>query len=185
MSRGRWIVLAGRHAHACVGMSEDCADAIHAHGKRGHGTRRTGRAIVLALGIALLVGCSRYEPAPQPAVKDVPPPASPPVAPKAPEPVLKKAEKGVGAKGRGYGEGVVATPVATYFAVRERIAFDIQIPHAMNLFKAAEGRAPKTHEEFMEKIVKENQINLPKLPEGDRYIYDPKQEQLMVEQAAP
>jgi hypothetical protein len=98
--------------------------------------------------------------------------------------MLKKAEVGVGEKGRGYGAGPIATPVATYFITRERIAFDIQVPHAMQLFKAMEGRMPKSHEEFMEKIIKANQIQLPKLPEGHRYVYDPKQEQLMVEQPA-
>jgi hypothetical protein len=88
---------------------------------------------------------------------------------------------GVGQKGRDYGTGPIATPVAALFAARERIVFDIQIPHAMNVFKAVEGRTPKSHEEFMEKIVKANQIKLPKLPDGHRYVYDPRQEQLMVE----
>jgi hypothetical protein len=104
-------------------------------------------------------------------------------APAPPAPVLKKAEVGVGEKGHGYGAGPVATPASTYFMAKERIAFDIQIPHAMNLFKAMEGHMPKSHEEFMEKIIKANQIQLPKLPEGERYVYDPKQEQLMVEPA--
>jgi hypothetical protein len=168
----------GCHAHACVGMSCVRQLSQHAHGKRGHGTR----AMSLMLGAALLLGCSRSEPAaqpaaaPQPAVNVPPPPPPPPP---------KKAEMGVGKKGRGYGRGVVATPIASLFAVRERLAFDIQIPEAMKLFKANEDRAPKSHEEFMERIVKENHITLPLLPEGDRYQYDPKTEQLMVEQPAP
>ena len=37
----------------------------------------------------------------------------------------------------------------------------------------------------MEKIIKANQIKLPDLPEGDRYQYDPKTEQLMVESPKP
>jgi hypothetical protein len=113
-----------------------------------------------------------------------PPPLLPPFPPPShsnPQTVVQKAEMGVGQKGRDYGTGPVAKPAAAYFAARERIAFDIQIPHAMNLFKSVEGRTPKSHEEFMEKIVRANQIQLPKLPEGHRYVYDPKQEQLMVE----
>ena len=97
----------------------------------------------------------------------------------------KKAEVGVGKKGRSYGKGVIVTPVATLFAVRERLVFEVQIPEAMKLFKATEDRAPKSHEEFMEKIIKANNIHLPELPEGDRYRYDPKTEQLMVESPAP
>lgn len=98
--------------------------------------------------------------------------------------VQEKAGVGVGAKGRGYGQGVIATPAASLFAAQERIVFEMKIPHTMNLFKAQEGRAPKTHEEFMDRIIKENQIQLPELPEGHRYVYDPKTEQLMVEKPA-
>jgi hypothetical protein len=111
------------------------------------------------------------------------PPATPPAAatPQAPPATQKKAGVGSGKKGRGYGKGVVATPAATIWATRERLVFEVQIPQAMSLFKATEGRGPKDHDEFMEKIVKANQIHLPELPEGDRYRYDPKTEQLMVE----
>ena len=35
------------------------------------------------------------------------------------------------------------------------------------------------------KIIKANNIHLPELPDGDRYMYDPKTEQLMVESPAP
>ena len=115
----------------------------------------------LVLLAALLAGCSKTEPAqpaavPQPVVNVPPPPAPPPppaapvvaqqlppAGPIAPQGVLRKAEKGVGAKGRGYGQGIIATPIASYFAMRERIAFDIQIPEAMKLFKAIEGRAAR------------------------------------------
>ncbi len=145
--------------------------------------------MLLILGLAFSAGCGKSEPTPPaappatsaPAEADTPPPPPPTVPAKSPpEMVQKKAEAGVGDKGRGYGAGPIATPISTYFRVRERIAFDIQIPHSMNLYKASEGRAPKTHEEFMEKIIKANQIHLPTLPEGQHYMYDPKQEQLMV-----
>ena len=98
--------------------------------------------------------------------------------------VREKAQQGVGAKGRGYGEGFVSTPIATLFAVKEQIAFNIQIPHDMALFKAAEGHALKTHEEFMQRIIKDGMIKLPELPPGHRYRYDPQTEQLMVERPA-
>ena len=114
------------------------------------------------------------------------PPAAPPAAtPPTPATTQKKAEVGVGKKGRGYGKGVIVTPIASLFAVRERMVFDVTIPEAMKLFKAMEDRGPKSHEEFMEKIIKANNIHLPELPEGDRYKYDPKTEQLMVESPAP
>jgi hypothetical protein len=120
---------------------------------------------------------------PKPPVAQPSPPTTPPAAatPPTPPTTQKKAGVGVGKKGRGYGKGVIATPAATIWATRERLVFEVQIPQAMSLFKATEGRGPKDHDEFMEKIIKTNQIHLPELPAGDRYRYDPKAEQLMVE----
>ena len=94
-----------------------------------------------------------------------------------------KAEKGVGIKGRSLDqyEGVLVTPAKAYFAARERLIFEVSVPHALNLYKASEGQAPKTHDEFMEKIVQANQIKLPPLPPGHKYVYDAMTEQLMVE----
>jgi hypothetical protein len=149
------------------------------------------RLILLTLGIALLIGCQRSEPVqsttptPPPATAAAPPPPPPPAAPKTPETTQQKAAVGVGVKGRGYGEGVVATPIASLFAVRERLVFEVSIPEAMKLFKATEDRLPKSHEEFMERIIKENHIVLPLLPEGSRYRYDPKSGELMVESPLP
>ena len=66
---------------------------------------------------------------------------------------------------------VRAAPVSAFFKAKERIAFDIAVPQAVNLFQASEGRFPKSHEEFMEKIIKANRIELPKLPEGMTYRF--------------
>lgn len=73
------------------------------------------------------------------------------------------------------------TPAKTLFSAREQIVFNIAIPQALNLYKASNGEAPRTHDEFMTKIVQEQQITLPQLPAGHRYVYDPQTEQLMVE----
>ncbi len=117
------------------------------------------------------------------------PTASNPPAPTAPTESVK-AQVGVGAKGRsldhetGVGK-MVSAPVSALFAVKERVAFDIQIPQALGLFCATEGRFPKSHEEFMEKIIKANMIELPVLPDGHKYVYDPMLKTLMVEKPAP
>jgi hypothetical protein len=49
------------------------------------------------------------------------------------------------------------------------------------LYKALEGAAPKSHDEFMEQVIQANQIKLPVLPPGARYVYKPETEELMVE----
>ena len=52
----------------------------------------------------------------------------------------------------------------------------------MRIYKALHDRhGPKTHEEFMKDIIQENQIVLPAVRPGDRYLYDPAREELMVE----
>ena len=53
----------------------------------------------------------------------------------------------------------------------------------MILYKALYDHYPKTQDEFMEKIIKENGIQLPELAPGERYVYDPKEGQLLVEHA--
>lgn len=87
--------------------------------------------------------------------------------------IRQKADVGVSPKGQGYGGGLITEPISVYFKAPQMVAFRIQIPHAMNLYRAQYGHFPKTHEEFMEKIIKENGIQLPNLPPGARYVYDP------------
>jgi hypothetical protein len=101
--------------------------------------------------------------------------------------VLEKAGKGSGKQGRSLDqhEGIVVTPVKTYFAAKEKIKFEIEIPYAVKLYEAEKGSDIKTHDEFMEKIIKANMIQLPELPEGHKYVYDPTQKALMVEKPAP
>jgi hypothetical protein len=92
------------------------------------------------------------------------------------------AQAGVGAKGRSLDneKGVLVTPAKTLFAARERVVFEIQIPQALQLFKATNGQPPASHDEFMQRVIGENAIQLPMLPAGQRYQYDPATEQLMV-----
>jgi hypothetical protein len=57
------------------------------------------------------------------------------------------------------------------------------IEHALNLFNATEGRYPKDHDEFMQRIIKENNIRLPVLPHKAKYEYDVENHQLVVVKA--
>jgi len=97
-----------------------------------------------------------------------------------------KAERGVGVKGRSLDEhqGMLVTPAKAYFSVRERAVFDIQVPEALKLFKATHGNGPRSHDEFMAQIIEANQIQLPELAAGQRYVYDPEKEELQVERPA-
>ncbi len=98
----------------------------------------------------------------------------------------RPAEVGVGIKGQslknetGIGKAI-AQPAVILFQTKEKIAFEVLIPHALELFKGSEGHYPESHEEFMDKIIKFNQIKLPKLPDGQEYRYRPEVGQLWVQ----
>ena len=96
------------------------------------------------------------------------------------------ARRGVGKRGRGYGGGIISEPARLYWGLRERVVFEMNIPKALKEYKALDpdGVGPQSHEEFMELIIGDSGIDLPELPEGDRYVYDPEQEQLMVERTS-
>ena len=120
-----------------------------------------------------------------PAPKATAPPSQPAPAPK-PKGDRVKADVGVGKKGRSLDEfqgiqGAIAEPARAFFRVTERVIFQVQIPQALNLYKASHGSAPKSHEEFMTQIIQANNIQLPELPPGHRYVYDPEKAELMVE----
>ncbi|WP_254511892.1 hypothetical protein [Anatilimnocola floriformis] len=107
-------------------------------------------------------------------------PASPPEPPATPTETVK-AQAGVAAAGRTLDqhEGMLVTPAKAYFAVREKVVFQIQIPQAIQLYKA-ENTLPQTFEEFKQNILDPNKIKLPPLPPGHTYEWNAEEEQLMV-----
>ena len=95
-----------------------------------------------------------------------------------PQPRLEEAQAGASGKGN-YGAGILTTPLSVYFRAQERVIFD-QVTYFLKLFKASNGRAPKSHEEFMNDVIKANMVKLPTLRPGDEYFYDPQKEELFV-----
>ena len=75
-----------------------------------------------------------------------------------------------------------------YGSAIEMISKD-KITQAVEMFRATTGRYPKSHEEFMTKVVKEYQIQLPVLPGERKYQYDVENHELKIvipqKQAAP
>ncbi len=140
---------------------------------------RCVRSCIALVACGCLVGCEPAAPTQSAA------PTAPPAAAES-----MKAQVGVGAQGRsldgeqGVGK-MIAGPAIALFAAKERIAFEIQIPHALNLFNATEGRMPKSHQEFMDKVIKANQINLPKLPPDKVYRFNTELNELWVDPVAP
>ena len=56
----------------------------------------------------------------------------------------------------------------------------LNMQHAIDLFKAENDRYPKDYNEFMEVIIKANNIALPKLPYYQEYAYDEKEHKLII-----
>jgi hypothetical protein len=69
--------------------------------------------------------------------------------------------------------------LSAYGPMLEKISTSY-IEAALNLFKANEDRYPNDYDEFMEKIIKDNRIQLPVLPGGKRYQYDVENHKLVV-----
>ena len=160
------------------------------------------RLIVLVCLLGL-TGCDEPSassgPAPGPSNVSAPPPPPPgatdpdganvvqaeePAPPEEPAVEREVARVGVGKKGRNYGGGVITEPIRQYFRASQRINL-LNMQHAMRLYKAEHGKLPATHEDFMTKIIEANSIELPELPDGERYVYDPEKGELMVERPKP
>ncbi len=158
---------------------------------------RLSIALTSCLSLFLLAGCDE-PPAPASSVRKASsaPPPPPPGATdpegasveehtvdiKSDEPEFERevAKTGVGKKGRNYGGGIISEPIRQRFRVEQQINFQ-NVKRAMDLYRAEHGYFPKTEEEFMSKIIKANSIALPELPDGERYVYEPKTGELMVE----
>lgn len=83
-----------------------------------------------------------------------------------------------GKKSRKAGGYLGAVAGARFYAEYEMVINTYK--HALNLYWGMEGRYPESHEEFMEKIIKFNKIQLPELEAGVEYLYDPEDHLLKV-----
>jgi hypothetical protein len=82
----------------------------------------------------------------------------------------------------GADQGPISTPLGAYQSAKQHV-FQMQIQDALRVYKASDpyGKGPASHEEFMEKIIQRDGLQLPKLPPGQRYRFDPVKEELKVE----
>lgn len=124
--------------------------------------------------IVLLAGCMESQPAPA---------TSP----------LKKTTDKIGEFDPKAGEEVVKPdvkitnpitgPLEAYGPLVQQVAA-LGIDHAVNLFYATEGRYPNSYDEFMTRIIKENNMRLPVMPAGLEYQYDVENHKLVVIRSA-
>lgn len=139
--------------------------------------RKCNEGVGLAFGLILMLGAVGCDTSTEDETEK----------PKAEEPSpynmeSRKADVGVGKKGAKLrADQSTATKVLggaaiqAMFETKEKAVFQIQIPQALALYKAQDsfGKGPQSHEEFMQKIIRANNIQLPELPEGMHYNYVP------------
>jgi hypothetical protein len=167
-------------------------------------TRRPWPAPAIALGLGLALahaGCDQptgstrpRTRAPQAEVVEQPAPAPEPApapAPVAPRPILGQKTQDIRdmSKEQKAG-GVVVEPKITakdpitlqgnaYVSIIGQNSI-LNIKHALDLYQAETGEFPKTYAEFMEKIIKANNIVLPTLPFYQEYGYDAPNHKLVI-----
>ncbi len=73
----------------------------------------------------------------------------------------------------------ITGPLEAYEPLKQRLAA-LSLDHAVNLFHAVEGRYPKDYDEFMQRVIKENKIQLPEPAKGLHYEYDVENHKLLV-----
>ncbi len=158
--------------------------------------------LLCVIGLAMLAGCDLAKP--QGGAPEQPPAVAEPTTEPAEEVPAESAEEAntaekpaeaieetvkieQGFTGKGqYGQGagdpsdIITVPIGALFSTRERM-FMMQLKHTEDLYKASnDSQMPKTHEEYMEKIVKEGGLTLPQLPDNQEYFYDPESQELMI-----
>jgi hypothetical protein len=73
----------------------------------------------------------------------------------------------------------ITGPLSAYGPMVESIS-KTQITSALNTFYALNERYPKDHQEFMQEIIKANNIQLPVLPYKGKYQYDVEKHELVI-----
>ena len=138
-------------------------------GVRGQGTGvRVQCLLTLIMAVGLTVGCEPsaeiQATSPAPAVKESSLPQE--VAPKERVPLDEPVRSGEPPKGY---LGAVAGGYRSALSQIEALP----IKDGLRFFYGTEGRYPKSHEEFIEKVVKVHNIPLPDVEEGYKLEYDP------------
>jgi hypothetical protein len=135
--------------------------------------RDIGFLVCLSATLVLFVGCSKPEPGPQ-AKND--------------GGIFHKKTQDIGefdpnnaanvTEDNGDNVNIVTGALGAYTPTISTLA-KLQIQQSVELFRAEHGRYPKDHDEFMSKIIKQYNVQLPKLPAKYQYQYDVENHELL------
>lgn len=78
----------------------------------------------------------------------------------------------------------ITGPLEIYQPLKQQVV-GMGIDHAVQLFHALEGRYPKDLDEFMTRVIQQNNIKLPPLGPGKSYEYDVENHKLLIVEDKP
>jgi hypothetical protein len=179
----RAVAWPGLALAACALLAAGCEEERHDAFSKRPETRAPG-----LVGVDTSGGFDAERPGPAPAAK--PKPAPP--AKKEPQPILGKRTQDIkdanaelkSGQARQASTRIVAKDPITiqgnaYVSIIGQTSI-LNIQHAVDLYRATNDRYPKDLDEFMNEIIKPNNIALPKLPYYQEYGYDAAQHKLII-----
>ncbi|MFN9373999.1 MAG: hypothetical protein ACK6D3_19115 [Planctomycetaceae bacterium] len=130
---------------------------------------------MVGLGVLLWTGCSGSQPTPQPKAErtGIFGKTTQEIGQFDPQAAQQVSDQKIRAS------DPVTAPLTAYGPMAEKVSI-LAVEQAINLFQATEGRYPKDHAEFMEKIIRANNMRLPVLPNKGEYRYDEQSHALVV-----
>jgi hypothetical protein len=142
--------------------------------------------VILSLSVSFSAGCIDFSSTPSADNT----PAKPPATENSGQGIFGKTTQEIGEHDKNKANQVTSdqkihatdpftAPLSAYGPMTESIA-KTKIKAALNYFYGENERYPNDHEEFMEKVVKPNNIELPVLPYKGRYQYDVEKHELMI-----
>jgi len=178
-ARSRSAILPGLAVAACALLAAGCEEERHEFSARPKS--RAADVVGVDLGDQ---GGAAARPQPRPAAK--------PQAPKKPEFIVGKRTQEIKnanleLQKAGVREGTTKITAKDYITLQGNAYVTtvgrlglLQIQQALDLYHATNDRYPKDYDEFMNEIIKANNIALPKLPYYQAYGYDAKEHKLII-----
>ena len=142
--------------------------------------------LLLLLALAVITGCEEpADPSAQAYVKAPPAPKDEFIVGKRTQDIrragadVEKKKGGRVASSKIVARDPITLPGNAYVTIIGSLAKG-QIQHSLDLFHATNDRYPKDYDEFMQVIIKENNIALPQLPKYQQYVYDEPSHSLVI-----
>lgn len=130
------------------------------------------------LGFVITPGCgpTQYDSPQTVAANPQDPPA--PILPPAQRATSDLCKSGAKLRDNNDAQKIITGAPGVLLDVKSGAVLELQIPPAIQHFKATHGRVPKNHAEFVSGVLELNNLQLPQLIDGMVYQFNPEKEEL-------